>query len=79
MEEEVQTTIGAYRTATKQAVVWNPEVLIITSPRQAMYADYFHISPGRGATGDNIDLKGFTPEWYRKLGGDLETVKRSSP
>ena len=25
----------------------------------------------------NIDLKGFTSEWYRKLGGDLETVKRS--
>ncbi len=25
----------------------------------------------------NIDLKGFTPEWYRKLGGDLETVKHS--
>ena len=24
----------------------------------------------------NIDLKGFTEEWYRKLGGDLETVKR---
>lgn len=23
----------------------------------------------------NIDLKGFTPEWYRKLGGDLEMVK----
>ena len=25
----------------------------------------------------NIDLKGFTPAWYRQLGGDLETVKRS--
>ena len=25
----------------------------------------------------NIDLKGFTPSWYRKLGGDLETVKHS--
>lgn len=25
----------------------------------------------------NIDLKGFTPGWYQKLGGDLETVKRS--
>ena len=23
----------------------------------------------------NIDLKGFTPEWYRKLGGDLEMAK----
>ena len=25
----------------------------------------------------NLDLKGFTADWYRKLGGDLETVKRS--
>ena len=25
----------------------------------------------------NIDLKGFTGEWYRSLGGDLETVKHS--
>ena len=25
----------------------------------------------------NIDLKGFTENWYRTLGGDLETVKRS--
>lgn len=27
--------------------------------------------------GVNIDLKGFTQDWYRRLGGDLETVKRS--
>ncbi len=25
----------------------------------------------------SVDLKGFTPEWYQKLGGGLETVKRS--
>lgn len=25
----------------------------------------------------NIDMKGFTSEWYRRLGGDLETVKGS--
>ena len=25
----------------------------------------------------NIDLKGFTDVWYKKLGGDLDTVKRS--
>jgi pyruvate formate lyase activating enzyme len=24
----------------------------------------------------NIDLKGFTDAWYRRLGGDMETVKR---
>ena len=51
-EREVQTTIDAYRAAAKQAAAWEPEVLIITSPHQTMYADYFHISPGQGAAGD---------------------------
>ena len=51
-EQEVRATIDSYRTATEQVAAWEPEVLIITSPHQVMYADYFHISPGRGATGD---------------------------
>lgn len=51
-EQEVQTTIDAYRAAVKRVADWEPEVLIVTSPHQIMYADYFHISPGRGATGD---------------------------
>ncbi len=51
-EQEVQSTIDAYRAAAKQVAAWEPEVLIITSPHQIMYADYFHISPGQGATGD---------------------------
>ena len=25
----------------------------------------------------NIDLKGFNERWYRRLGGDLETVKQA--
>ncbi len=51
-EQEVQSTIDAYQTAAKQAAAWEPEVLIITSPHQIMYVDYFHISPVRGAAGD---------------------------
>ena len=51
-EQEVQATIDAYQTAAKQVSAWKPEVLIITSPHQIMYADYFHISPGRGAARD---------------------------
>ena len=51
-EREVQATIDAYRAAARQAVDWGPEALIITSPHCVMYADYFHISPGRGASGD---------------------------
>ena len=51
-EQEVQVTIDAYRTAAKQVAAWEPEVLIITSPHQIMYVDYFHISPGPGAAED---------------------------
>ncbi len=51
-EQEVQTIIDAYRAAAKHVSDWGPEVLIITSPHQTMYADYFHISPGRSTSGD---------------------------
>ena len=51
-EQEVKATIDTYRIAAEQVAAWNPEVLIVTSPHQVMYADYFRISPGRGATGD---------------------------
>ena len=51
-ELDVQATIDAYRAAARQAAEWDPEVLIITSPHTVMYTDYFHISPGKGASGD---------------------------
>ena len=50
-ERQVQTTIDAYRAAAKQVADWKPEVLVISSPHAIMYADYFHISPGAGASG----------------------------
>lgn len=50
-EQEVWATVDAYRAAAEQVAAWEPEVLIVASPHQIMYADYFHISPGRGATG----------------------------
>ena len=51
-EREVQATVEAYHAAAGQVAAWNPEVLIVTSPHCAMYTDYFHISPGKGASGD---------------------------
>ena len=40
-EQEVRATIDAYRTAAEQVAAWEPEALIITSPDQIMYTDYF--------------------------------------
>ena len=51
-ERDVQTTINAYRAAVRQVAEWAPEVLIVASPHCIMYTDYFHISPGKGASGD---------------------------
>ncbi|MBO4847412.1 MAG: AmmeMemoRadiSam system protein A [Lachnospiraceae bacterium] len=51
-EEQIKTTTKAYERAAKEIAELKPETIIITSPHSVMYADYFHISPGRNATGD---------------------------
>lgn len=51
-EEKIQNTINAYTEAARQIGECRPETIVILSPHQIMYADYFHISPGRGAKGD---------------------------
>ena len=66
-ERKVQATMDACRTAAKQAAVWEPEVLIITSPHQVMCADYFHISPGKGASGDMSTWNGKLAEIWTLL------------
>ena len=51
-EKKIQKTIDAYTEAAKFAAAHEPETIVIVSPHQTMYADYFHISPGKGAKGD---------------------------
>ena len=50
-EKQVLETTQAYERVAEEVAALKPEVLIITSPHSVMYADYFHISPGSGATG----------------------------
>jgi len=51
-EKKIQKTIDAYREAAQRAVRNRPETIVLISPHQTMYADYFHILPGKGAKGD---------------------------
>lgn len=51
-EKKIQHTVDAYCEATRQIGECKPETIVILSPHQIMYADYFHISPGKGAKGD---------------------------
>ena len=50
-EEQISETTRAYERVADEIAALRPDTLIVTSPHSVMYADYFHISPGRAATG----------------------------
>ena len=50
-EAQVADTSAAYERVADEIAELEPETIIITSPHSIMYADYFHISPGRSASG----------------------------
>ena len=51
-EKQIEETARAYRRAAEEIAALRPETVVVSSPHAAMYADYFHISPGAGAAGD---------------------------
>ncbi len=50
-EKKIAATDAAYRKAAAFAAELEPETLVLLSPHAVMYADYFHISPGKSAEG----------------------------
>lgn len=51
-EQGIKHTIKAYHEAAQRIGRDRPETIVLFSPHQVMYSDYFHISPGKGAKGD---------------------------
>jgi AmmeMemoRadiSam system protein A len=50
-EKDIQATIDAYRRAGNEIAQTAPDTIVLITPHSVMYADYFHISPGKGAQG----------------------------
>ncbi len=50
-EQKIRSTIEAYERVGREIAALSPETIILASPHATMYADYFHISPGRQAKG----------------------------
>lgn len=50
-EQKISKTVDAYHEAARKIAAHKPETVIVISPHQTMYADYFHISPGSCAQG----------------------------
>ena len=51
-EQKIHSTTLSCRQAGREIAALRPETIVLLSPHQTMYADYFHISPGRSARGD---------------------------
>ena len=53
----VEEMTRAYMQVAEEIAALKPETIIITSPHSVMYADYFHISPGRKSKGSFEDFR----------------------
>ena len=51
-EKKIEKTTAAYMQVAERIAELKPETIVISSPHSIMYADYFHISPHNGASGD---------------------------
>lgn len=73
-ERKIQKTIDAYQTAARKIGDMKPETIVLISPHQTMYSDYFHISPGKSASGDFAQFR--APCVQMDVGYDTEFVER---
>ncbi len=72
-EAQVRATSRAYEEVAAQIAALKPETIVISSPHSIMYSDYFHISPGRGASGSFRNFG--VPEVSFRETYDTELVK----
>ena len=72
-EKQVMKTIRAYEAVAAEIAGIRPETIIVTSPHAVLYADYFHISPGKEATGDFGSFRAPEVRFAEKY--DTELVK----
>ena len=79
-EEQIAATAAAYRQASREIAALRPETIIISSPHAPMYADYFHISPGRQARGSFGQFRApevsFREEYDTELVQTIEALAR---
>ena len=50
-EKQIEATIQAYMKVSEEIAALSPDTIVIATPHSVMYSDYFHISPGKGASG----------------------------
>ena len=77
-EKEIEETRRAYEQVGREIAALKPDTVIISSPHATMYADYFHISPGRRAQGSFASFRApevrFREEYDTELVSEIEAL-----
>jgi len=73
-EKQIAETTHAYEEIASEIQALRPETIVISSPHSVLYADYFHISPGKAAEGDFRDFR--APQVRFRETYDTELVSR---
>lgn len=56
MEARIQATIDGYKEIARRIADLRPDIIVLSTPHAAGYADYIHISPNQGAEGTFQDF-----------------------
>ena len=76
-EAQVEATRAAYARVAEEIAALRPETIVISSPHATMYADYFHISPGRSAEGSFARFRAPQVRFKEEYDAELaKTVER---
>ena len=73
-EKKIQKTIDAYHAVARKIGSLKPDTIVLMSPHQILYSDYFHISPGKSASGDMAQFR--APHVQMEVRYDTEFVKQ---
>jgi len=73
-ELAISATIAALQEVAKRVAALRPDAIIIVSPHTALYADYFHLSPGSGAEGSFAAFS--APQVRIRVNYDVELCKQ---
>ena len=76
-EKEIEETRAAYEQVAREIAALKPETIVISSPHAVMYADWFHISPGKGAQGSFASFRAPEVRFREEYDAELaETVEK---
>lgn len=72
-ELKISSTLNAFDEVAGKIAELKPDTIILTSPHQILYSDYFHISPGERAEGSFADFR--HPEVRIEVSYDTEIAE----